>query len=93
VTGISGCDEDDMETLYDWVTVAFFAGLVVLFLQRSMAAREGRDALGHYLIASIGCAGANWLGNAGYGLLAIAALLVTIAYVVYFLRPFSEWTR
>ena len=26
-----------METVYDWVTVAIFAGLVVLFMQRSMS--------------------------------------------------------
>ena len=25
-----------METVYDWVTVAIFAGLIVLFLQRSV---------------------------------------------------------
>lgn len=27
--------EGDMETAYDWITVGIFAGLVVLFMQRS----------------------------------------------------------
>ena len=52
-----------METVYDWVTVAIFAGLVVLFLQRSSAETEPRDSIWQYLAAAIGCAVANYLGN------------------------------
>ena len=33
-----------METVYDWVTVAIFAGLVVLFVQRSTTEEEAQAA-------------------------------------------------
>ena len=32
-----------METIYDWVTVAIFAGLIVLFLTRSTAEEQPRE--------------------------------------------------
>ena len=57
-----------METVYDWVTVAIFAGLVVLFVQRSTSEEElrERDSLLLYLAAALGCAVANYLGNQGW---------------------------
>ena len=79
-----------METFYDWVTVAIFAGLVVLFLQRSTGSDDmGHDPLWMYLAASGGCAVANYLGNGGLHLPALVALVATIAFVVHFLKPFS----
>lgn len=33
-----------METVYDWVSLAIFAGLIVLFLQRSTGDRAEKDA-------------------------------------------------
>ncbi|MFZ4110987.1 MAG: XrtV sorting system accessory protein [Polymorphobacter sp.] len=50
-----------METAYDWSTIIVFAGLIVLFLQRSQG--EARDHLWQYLVASIGCAATNYIGN------------------------------
>ena len=57
-----------METVYDWVTVAIFAGLVVLFVQRSTAEEQLKehDSLLLYLGAALGCAVANYLGNQGW---------------------------
>lgn len=80
-----------METIYDWVTVAIFAGLVVLFLQRSADDQQddNEPSIFAYLIAGIGCAVANYLGNQGSDLLAIIALIGTLAYIFYFLRPFK----
>ena len=49
-----------METIYDWVTVGLFAGLVVLFLQRS-SEDQPRDGLLEYLVAGLGLAIANYL--------------------------------
>jgi len=42
-----------METVYDWITIGIFAGLVVLFLQRSMEGQH-EDSLFHYLVAGSG---------------------------------------
>ena len=51
-----------MENVYDWITVAIFVGLAVLFLQRS-SEEEPRDKIYHYAPPAIGCAIANYLGN------------------------------
>ncbi len=75
-----------METAYDWVTVGLFAGLVTLFLHRSVDS-ETKDSIWQYLIASCGCAVANWLGNEGWHLPAVAMLGATIAYILLVLRP------
>lgn len=80
-----------METIYDWVTVAIFAGLIVLFLQRSSGEGEPEDSIWQYLAASIGCAVANYLGNHEeipyHDVLAIVVLGGTVAYVWYALKP------
>mgnify|MGYP003582433431 FL=1 len=78
-----------METIYDWVTVAIFAGLVVLFLERSRAGDEN-DPLYHYLIAAAGCAFGNYLGNEGMPLFAWAVIAATIAFIFHFLKPFRR---
>jgi hypothetical protein len=91
-----------VETVYDWVTVAIFAGLIVLFLQRSSAEGEPQDSIWQYLAASIGCAVANYLGNnavkngangtvdyLNHGL-AIVVLIGTAAYVWIVLKPFKR---
>jgi len=88
-----------METVYDWVTVAIFAGLIVLFLQRSSGTGEPQDSIWQYLIASVGCAVANYLGNQAikheggidylnHGL-AIVVLAGTVAYIWIVLKPLS----
>ncbi len=80
-----------METVYDWVTLGIFAGLIVLFLERSMKPQtERNDSLLLYLTAGVGCAGANYLGNEGYHLVAIALIVATLAFVFYFLKPFRS---
>lgn len=86
-----------MNTVYDWITVAIFAGLVVLFLQRSSGDHPPRDSMLQYLGASAGCAVANYFGNkavAGggivYHLLAGALIVATLAYVHFVLRPLDK---
>ncbi len=89
-----------METVYDWVTVAIFAGLIVLFLQRSSSAGEPQDSIWQYLAASVGCAVSNYLGNQAlkheggtdylsHGL-AIVVLVGTVAYIWIALKPFQR---
>lgn len=78
-----------METIYDWVTVAIFAGLIVLYLQRS-SLDEPRDNIWQYLGASVGCAVANYFGNEEQHLVAIAVIVATVGYIFYALRPLEK---
>jgi uncharacterized membrane protein (UPF0136 family) len=78
-----------MHTVYDWVSLGIFAGLVVLFLQRSTGERAEKDvSLLYYLAAGGACAVANYLGNQGQDIAAAAVLLATAAFIVVFLKPF-----
>jgi Na+-translocating ferredoxin:NAD+ oxidoreductase RnfD subunit len=78
-----------METIYDWVSLAIFAGLIVLFLQRSTSDRPEKDvSLLYYLGAGVGCAVADYLGNHGQHVVAILLLAATVAFIVYYLKPF-----
>lgn len=78
-----------METVYDWVTVAVFAGLAVLFLQRS-SEEEPRDKIIHYLPPALGCAVSNYLGNEGYMIPAVGLIVATLAYINFVLKPFDQ---
>lgn len=78
-----------MQTIYDWITVAIFGGLIVLFLHRSTAQDEPKDNIFQYLPACIGCALANYFGNEGHGLVAFAIIVAVLAYVAYVLKPFN----
>lgn len=94
-----------METIYDWLTVMIFAGLIVLFLQRSTGEGEPRDSIWQYLAASVGCAVANYIGNdkngaisnaigdAGRHFVAVAIIMAVLVYVYYVLRPFEREDR
>jgi bacteriorhodopsin len=79
----------DLETVYDWITVAIFGGLVVLFLHRSMAEGEPKDTIYHYLPPAVGCAFANYAGNEGQGPLSAAIVVAVLAYIVLVLKPFN----
>lgn len=80
-----------MHTAYDVVSLAIFAGLIVIFLQRSTSSDADDDApLFHYLIAGAGCATANYFGNNGQDAIAIALILGTVGFIFYFLKPFGS---
>lgn len=83
-----------METVFDWVSLAIFAGLIVLFLQRSTGDHNKKDApLYYYLGAGGGCAVGDYLGNHGQDLLAGLILAATIAFIVVCLKPFRFGTK
>ena len=75
-----------METPYDWITVAIFAGLVVIFLQRSVDESK-HDSLLSYAPAVLGCAVCNYVGNEGYHLVAVAGLVALAAYIWFVIQP------
>ena len=78
-----------METVYDWITVGIFGGLVTLFLHRSMAEGEPQDTIFHYLPPAVGCAFANYVGNQGQGPLSAAIVVAVLAYILVVLKPFG----
>ncbi len=77
-----------MQTVYDWVTLSIFAGLVVLFLQRSTSEHQ-RDSLWNYLGAALGCAVGNYLGNEGHDIAAIATIVATLLFTLLVIKPFN----
>ena len=79
-----------METVYDWTSLAVFAGLVVLFLHRSVKEGEPQDKMIYYLPPAIGCAAANYVGNNGLGLLSLIILLAVVIYIFHILKPFRR---
>jgi len=80
-----------MQTVYDWVSLAIFAGLIVLFLQRSTSDRAEKDAsLLVYLGAGVGCAIANYFGNHGQDVVAVLLLAGTLAFIFFYLKPFER---
>ena len=78
-----------MSTLYDWLAIFVFAGLAVLFLQRSMSP-TAKDKMWLYLPPAIGCAFANYVGNQGYGWLAGLVLAAVVGYIFHILQPFPR---
>jgi len=80
-----------VDTVYDWVCLGIFAGLIVLFLERSMKqSPQSGDSLILYLAAGVFCAVANYFGNHGQNAIAIAMILGTVGFIFYFLKPFRS---
>jgi hypothetical protein len=85
-----------MQTPYDWLTVAIFAGLIVIFLQRSVGDDEPVDSIWHYLPAAVGCAVSNYLGNEGeklagldmYDAGGILGIVAVLAYTWFVIKPY-----
>jgi hypothetical protein len=79
----------DLETIFDWVTVAIFGGMIVLFLQRSTGEAEPQDHILQYLPPAIGCAISNWFGNHHQEQLGFAIIVAVLAYIAVVLKPFN----
>ena len=74
-----------METIWDWLTIFAFAGLVTLLLQRS-SEENPRDKLWQYGLPAIGCAVANQVGNGGQPVVAALILAAVVVYVFLVLK-------
>ena len=81
-----------MQTAYDWITLAIFGGLIVLFLERSAKA-EPTDHLWQYLVPSVGCALANYAGNHDQPIVAVALIVGILVYIHLVLKPFGVWPK
>ena len=81
-----------METVYDWITVLIFAALVTRFLQCSAGPQESDENIWHYIVPSLGCAAANWLGNGGWHWAAAMIIVASIAYSLIFIAKVG-WRR
>ncbi|MFT4027240.1 MAG: hypothetical protein QM676_10625 [Novosphingobium sp.] len=82
-----------METIFDALTMLVFAGLIVLFLQRSIGDDPTEDAMWQYLVASVGCAVSNYLGNNSYPVSGVVVLFGTLVFIYYVLRPLDRWRK
>ena len=78
-----------METVYDWITVAIFGGMVVLFLHRSTQDEPPKDTILQYLPPAVGCAFANYVGNHGQGPLSALIVVAVLIYIALVLKPFN----
>jgi hypothetical protein len=79
-----------MSTVFDWVAMAIFAVIAVLFLQRSVSEAPHSDKIYHYAPPAIGCALANYLGNHDHRAIAAAVFIAVVGYVLFVLRPFGK---
>jgi hypothetical protein len=78
-----------VETIFDWVTVIIFGGMIVLFLHRSTTDGPPKDNILQYLPPALGCAVANYFGNQGQVQLAAAIVFGVLAYIAFVLKPFD----
>jgi len=83
-------EAETMQTIFDWVTMAIFGGLVVLFLHRSAGPEDRHDKVYHYVPPALGCAAANYLGNNGQQTVAIVIVLAVVGYILFVLHPFGD---
>jgi hypothetical protein len=75
--------EPDMETAFDFLTVACFAGLVIAYFQ--FAKRDNRTLL-HLMISGAAFAIANQVGNAGLPFFALILIAAGTGYAALVLR-------
>jgi putative Mn2+ efflux pump MntP len=73
-------------TAFDWLSVALFSALALLFLIRS-AQPEPRDRMIAYLPPALGCMVGNQLGNHDQPLWGAIVLIGVAVYIVRVLKP------
>ena len=79
-----------MSSIYDVVSLIMFAGVALLFLQRSAASEADPVPLWRYAVAAAGCAAGDVMGNNNHPVEAVATLAVTVAFGVAMLKPFKH---
>ena len=79
-----------MSSIYDVVSLIMFAGVALLFLQRSAAAEADPVPLWRYAVTAAGCATGDIMGNNHLPIEAVAMLAVTVAFGFAMLKPFKQ---
>ncbi len=79
-----------MKTIYDIVSMVMFAGIAVLYLQRSASEEQDSVAIWKYGVVALGCAGGNMLGNQGHPIVAGAMLIAVVIASILMLKPFER---
>ena len=74
-----------MKTPFDLISLILFAGIAVLFLQRSTGSERDHVAIWRYGAAAVGCAVGDYLGNQGQPFIAGALLFAVVAFAVLML--------
>ena len=70
--------------------MALFAGLAILYLQRSASEEPDEVALWKYAVAAVGCAVADYLGNNNQPLASAITFVALIAFAIWALKPFDR---
>jgi hypothetical protein len=78
-----------MKTIYDLVSMIAFAGLAILYLQRSASSSPDPVALWKYAVAAIGCGLADYFGDHGMVIASIATFGALALFSVAMLKPFQ----
>ncbi len=77
-----------MKSPFDLVSIIMFAGIAILFLQRSASRERDPIAVWKYGIAAIGCAVGDVMGNSGLPIPAILVFVADLIFGVVILKPF-----
>lgn len=79
-----------MKTIYDLISIGIFAGLAILFLQRSTGPIQDPIPIWKYALPAVGCALANFLGNHDQVIVAIGVYVAVTGYSLTVLKPFRR---
>lgn len=72
-----------MQTAFDFLTVACFLGLVLVYFFRG---EQNLDTLKHLMVSALCFAIANQLGNSGFAVFALALVAAGVGYAALVLR-------
>jgi hypothetical protein len=82
-----------MKNIYDLVSIIAFAGLAILYLQRSASSTPDSVALWKYAVAALGCMVADYFGDHGMAVAAIVTFVALALFAVAMLKPFHVKDR
>ncbi len=82
-----------MKLFLDVLALVLFAGLAILYLQRSISDRPDPIAIWKYAAAAVGCAVGDVLGNHDQTIAAILVFAAVVLFSLVMLDPFNRAPR
>jgi len=82
-----------MKNIYDLISIIAFAGLAILYLQRSASPSPDTVALWKYAVAAVGCALADYFGDHGMVIASIVTFIALALFAFAMLKPFHVKDR